>query len=99
MSLAQDPKTQVLVFDCARAILEGQERVTVSWDRGARPPGFPTGELLSVGTNGSRNHSVSPVRVLDWIHGRIVSERLAADGNLSPGSLGRRSTAVDDGTS
>jgi hypothetical protein len=81
MSLAQDPKTQALVFHCARAILEGQERITVSWNRGAKPPGFPTGELLSVGTNGSRNHSVSPVRVLEWVHRRIVAERLAADGH------------------
>lgn len=68
---------ELMVFDCARAILEGQELITVSWAPGARPQGFPLGELLSVGSSGSRNYSVGPVRVLEWIHGRIVAERLA----------------------
>ena len=76
MSLQQTSR-ELLVFDCARAILEGRERITVSWAPKARPPGFPLGELLSVGTNGSRNYSINPVRVLEWIHGRIVAERLA----------------------
>jgi len=40
--------------------------MTVSID-GKAPPGFPRGELLSVGTNGSRNIAVDPLKVLAWM--------------------------------
>lgn len=58
-----------LVMQCALAIIAGQETVTIS-SQGARPAGFPRGELLSVGSNGMRNFAVNPVKVLAWIHQR-----------------------------
>ena len=54
---------------CALACVSGQPTVTLSL-RGPRPAGFPRGELLSIGTNGSRNYAVNPVKVLAWIHTR-----------------------------
>lgn len=58
-----------LVMRCTHAIMDGQRTVTIS-AVGKRPDGFPRGELLSVGTNGSRNYAVCPVKVLAWVHGR-----------------------------
>lgn len=57
-----------LAFDCARAVLEGRDTITVSRNGPKRVPGFPRGELLSVGTNGAHNYAVCPRKVLAWIH-------------------------------
>jgi hypothetical protein len=56
-----------LVMTCALAVLTGQLTVTVS-ATGKRPAGFPRGALLSVGSNGTHNHAVHPVRVLAWVY-------------------------------
>lgn len=66
-----------MAFACARAVLEGLDTITVSQNGSKRVPGFPRGELLSVGTNGEHNYAVCPLKVLAWIHsgtkgGRIV---------------------------
>jgi len=66
-------------MDCTTAILEGRERLTlsVSYANGKkRIPGFPRGELLSVGTDGSHNYSVCPLKVLAWIHSGTKGGRL-----------------------
>jgi hypothetical protein len=69
-----------LAFDCACAVLDGRDTITVSKNGPKRVPGFPRGELLSVGTNGAHNYAVCPVKVLAWIHsvtkgGRLVERR------------------------
>jgi hypothetical protein len=56
-----------LVMSCAFAILAGQKTVTIS-TKTKPPKGFPRCELLSVGSNGSRNYSVCPIKALTWIH-------------------------------
>lgn len=58
-----------LVMQCAFAVISGQKTVTVS-TTGKRPIGFPRGELLSVGTNGSHNYAVCPIKALAWVHAR-----------------------------
>jgi uncharacterized protein YqfB (UPF0267 family) len=67
MTDEQNAQLAGLAFDCARTILEGQATITVSI-RKKQIPGFPRGELLSVGTNGSHNYAVCPIKVLAWIH-------------------------------
>lgn len=54
---------------CVFACLDGRATVTIS-TRGKRPLGFPRGELLSVGTDGSNNYAFHPVKVLAWLHAR-----------------------------
>ena len=56
-----------LAMTCALACADGRPTVTLAV-RGKRPPGFPRGELLSVGTDGTHNYAVHPVRVLKWLH-------------------------------
>ncbi len=34
---------------------------------GKKPKGFPRGELLSIGSDGSRNYAFDPLKVLAWI--------------------------------
>lgn len=67
------PKPQAtmveLAMTCLWACLNGYPTVTLSV-KGKCPPGFPRGELLSVGSDGSRNYAVHPVKVLAWIHSR-----------------------------
>jgi hypothetical protein len=58
-----------LVMMCAYAVLAGQQTVTIS-ATGKRPAGFPRGELLSVGTDGTHNYAAHPVKVLAWLHAR-----------------------------
>lgn len=58
----------ILAFDSARAVLHGRKTITVSTLRPKRVPGFPRGELLSVGADGSHNYAVCPLKVLAWIH-------------------------------
>ncbi len=67
MSTTPEDQLAELVVACARACMMGQPTVTISAS-GKRPQGFPRGELLSVGTNGSRNYACHPVKVLAWIH-------------------------------
>lgn len=55
-----------LAFDCVRAVLEGRDTITVS--KNGPTPGFPRGELLSVGADGSHNYAVCPLKMLAWIH-------------------------------
>lgn len=56
-----------LAMHCAMCCLKGRDRVTVSLSAGPRPAGFPRGELLSIGSNGARNYSVDPLKVLAWM--------------------------------
>jgi len=56
-----------LAMTCALACATGQATVTIT-SRGARPAGFPRGELLSVGAYGSKNYACHPVKVLAWLH-------------------------------
>ena len=62
--------TEAVAYACAQACIDGRS-VTLSF-HGKRPMGFPRGVLLSVGTDGSKNYQMDPVRVLAWIH-RIAS--------------------------
>lgn len=83
MNDKQNAQLAGLAFDCARAVLEGLDTITVSVSGPKRIPAFPRGELLSVGTNGAHNYAVCPLKVLAWIHsgtkgGRKV-ERVAAE--------------------
>jgi hypothetical protein len=56
-----------LVFDSAKALMAGQN-ISLSLPKGARwPHNFPRGELLSVGTDGTRNVSFDPLSVLAWV--------------------------------
>ena len=56
-----------LTAACIVAVMAGQDRMTLSEVKGKPPKGFPRGELLSVGTNGARNRSVDPLKVLAWL--------------------------------
>lgn len=64
-----------LAMTCAYACVAGAATVTLTV-RGMRPQGFPRGELLSIGTDGSKNYAVDPVKVLAWM--RSAAERKAA---------------------
>lgn len=56
-----------LCHACTQALIAGQ-RVTLSLPLGKTwPRGWPRGELLSVGTDGHRNVSYDPLRVLAWV--------------------------------
>ena len=92
----EEQKAQLagLAFDCARAVLEGRNTVTVSKNGPRRVPGFPRGELLSVGTNGAHNYAVCPIKVLAWIHsgtkgGRLVESREPPNGPVEPDPTAR----------
>lgn len=76
--MTDDQKSQLagLAFDCARTVLEGGDTITVSMAGPKRIPGFPRGELLSVGTDGSHNYAVCPVKVLAWIHSGTKGGRM-----------------------
>lgn len=63
-----------MVIACAGACMDGADTVTLSV-RGPRPKKFPRGELLSVGTDGSRNYAVDPVRALAWLRDTAKSLR------------------------
>jgi hypothetical protein len=69
MSDAEATQLADLVMTCAHAVISGQATVTLSV-RGTRPPGFPRGELLSVGASGEKNYAVDPVKALAWVHAR-----------------------------
>ena len=66
-----------LVMMCAYAVLTGKQTVTIS-ATGNRLAGLPRGELLSVGTDGTRNYAVHPVKVLGWLHARTSKAAGAA---------------------
>ena len=56
-----------LCLVCTQALMAGQN-ITLSLQKGySWPPRFPRGKLLSVGTNGARNVSIDPLRVLAWV--------------------------------
>jgi len=79
-----------LVFDSAKALMAGQN-ITLALPKGARwPHRFPRGELLSVGTNGARNVSFDPLRVLAWVQ-QATKAAQAIHGGFTPGA----STMVD----
>ena len=63
--IAQDLRVTIAMA-CVDAVIEGMPTVTIS-TRGKRPPGFPRGELLSVGTSGASNYAVDPIKVLAWL--------------------------------
>lgn len=53
---------------CIAAHLAQQRTMIVSITPGQkRPVGFPRGELLSVGTNGSKNYAVDPLKLLAFL--------------------------------
>lgn len=60
-----------LALTCALACITGRQTVTLTV-RGMRPPGFPRGELLSEGTDGSRNYAVDPIKALMWLRKTVV---------------------------
>jgi hypothetical protein len=60
-----------LVMQCAFAVIAGQKTVTISATKKS-PAGFPRGELLSVGTDGSHNYAVDPIKTMAWIHARTI---------------------------
>lgn len=52
-------------------IMVGSDRMTLSLEPGAKwPPGFPRGEMLSVGSNGMENRSFRVLKVLEWVQKR-----------------------------
>ena len=84
--MTDEKKSQLvtLAIECTRAILEGLDTITVSKDGPKRVPGFPRGELLSIGTNGAHNYAVCPLKVLAWIYsgtkgGRIMERTPAQE--------------------
>lgn len=66
-----------LAVMCIEACALGLNRVTIAVT-GVRPKGFPRGELLSVGTNGQKNYSVDPVKVIGWMRDEIQRESAKA---------------------
>ena len=72
MSRSPEEQAADLAVTCAYACASGAATVTLSV-RGIRPPGFPRGELLSIGADGSKNYAVDPVKVLAWV--RAVAAR------------------------
>lgn len=74
MTEAEAKQLSDLVMTCAVAVIAGRATVSVS-TRGARPAGFPRGELLSVGTDGSKNYAICPVKALAWVHRCAKQER------------------------
>lgn len=56
---------------CIAAHMAHMRTMTLSIAPGQkRPAGFPRGELLSVGSNGAKNYSVDPLKVLAWLRER-----------------------------
>lgn len=62
---------------CINACALGLDRITITVT-GARPKGFPRGELLSVSTNGHKNYSVDPVKVIGWMRDEARRENAKA---------------------
>lgn len=80
---------QELAAQCCAAILTGQH-ITLSLPKGARwPAKFPRGDLLSVGTNGSRNVSHDPLRVLAWVQRATLDAQ-----TIHPGFVPTETTMV-----
>ena len=73
MTDAEANQTADLAMMCAFACVSGSATVTLSV-RGLRPQGFPRGELLSIGTDGSKNYAVDPVKVLSWLRSRAAQK-------------------------
>lgn len=65
---------------CTEALMAGQN-ITLSLPKGERwPHRFPRGALFSVGTNGARNVSFDPLRVLAWVQQATKEMRAIHDG-------------------
>jgi len=57
------------------------QNITLSLPKGERwPHRFPRGALFSVGTNGARNVSFDPLRVLAWVQQATKEMRAIHDG-------------------
>jgi hypothetical protein len=66
-----DNHSEQIEAACIAAHLARQRSITISIPAGQkRPAGFPRGELISQGTNGSRNYSVDPLKLLGWLRER-----------------------------
>ena len=76
---------QTLCFSCTQALMAGQN-ITLSLPKGYKwPHKFPRGELLSVGTNGARNVSFDPLRVLAWVQQATKAMQAIHEG-FTPGA-------------
>ena len=79
-ALENTMNVEELASQCCAAILTGQD-ITLSLPKGARwPHRFPRGELLSVGTNGSRNVRHDPIKVLAWVQSATLSAQAVHPG-------------------
>lgn len=76
--MSDDPHVRHVMLACIDAILSNSPTVTLSTTSKKWPAGFPRGELLSVGTNGSRNYAIDPVKVLGWMRKQAGITKAAA---------------------
>ena len=63
--------------------MTGNKTITIT-PQGEAQPEFPRGELLSVGSDGSHNYAMDPVRVLAWIRDQNVK---ALEGKVNTAKL------------
>jgi len=77
-----------LCLVCTQALIAGQN-ITLSLQKGySWPPRFPRGKLLSVGTNGARNVSIDPLRVLAWAQQARRAREKTLNAAVSSGARG-----------
>ena len=62
---------------CVWACMAGKKTITITL-KAKRSREFPRGELLSVGSDGSHNYAMDPVRVLAWIRDQNAKAREGA---------------------
>lgn len=62
---------------CVWACMTGNKTITITL-KAKRSREFPRGELLSVGSDGSHNYAMDPVKVLGWIRDQIAKAREGA---------------------
>jgi len=63
-----------LAWACVLACMTGNKTITITL-KSRRNREFPRGELLSVGSDGSHNYAMDPVRVLALIRDQNVKAR------------------------
>lgn len=63
-----------LATACVWACMTGNKTITIAL-KAKRNREFPRGELLSVGSDGSHNYAMDPVKVLAWIRDRNAKAR------------------------
>lgn len=73
MSDQSDAMTK-LAMACVLACMTGNKTITLTL-KAKRSREFPRGELLSVGSDGSHNYAMDPVRVLAWIRDQNAKAR------------------------